>query len=165
MRNLFLFLFLIKYSYSIGQVEIYTYVGDGQNVSVIQDSQGMSPVLFVIDNNENDPICRRKDEKWIIKTLFKNDTLCTFISYSYLEPFNSTDFYLYKKTNGYWRFLDFVCFDESPAGFRQISYQFNQTDILTFEVTKKIGMPAPKLTKYTYKYDGNGNLVVTETQL
>lgn len=165
MKNLFLFLFLIKYSCSIGQVEIYTYVNDGQNVSVVQDSQGLSPVLFVIDNNENDTICGRKDEKWIIKTLFKNDTLCTFICYSYLEPFNSTYFYLYKKTNGYWHFLDFVYFDESPAGFRQISYQFNQTDILTFEVIKKIGMPVPKLTKYTYKYDGNGNVVVTETQL
>ena len=163
MKNLLLLFFLINYFHSIGQVEIYAYVNDGQSVSVMRDSQNTT--FVIIDNNENDTICFMEDRNYVIKNLFKNDTLCTFITQSYSEPFNRTYFFLYKKTNGYWRFLDSVYYDESPVGFQQFSYQYNQIDILTFEVIENIIRPAPKLTKYTYKYDGNGNLVVTETQL
>lgn len=95
MKNLLLLFFLINYFHSIGQVEIYAYVNDGQSVSVMRDSQNTT--FVIIDNNENDTICFMEDRNYVIKSLFKNDTLCTFITQSYSEPFNRTYFFYIKK--------------------------------------------------------------------
>lgn len=165
MNKLFIYLICLAPFYALTQNERHVFTDDSLNISVQKDSLSGKYVLWIMDNNTNDTIAGLIDN-WDskVKSVFKNDTLCSILLESnYCDEVAS--FWVFKKGSQSWGFLKATTWQNCPTNWkRSDAYQFFQRDLLNLEVvvnTKRLGKPE-EIEKLEYHYAGNGGLEVKE---